>query len=121
MTDDDLLEILTKSRENNLKRDITGVLLYSDGAFIQMLEGKANDINFIYDKILQDTRHKNIIKLVHGTAMARSFPNWSMGFRSINSEELKTLRGYFDLKDGTFTGTHPGLSMIRTFTEINRG
>jgi len=121
ITEADLLDILTTSREKNLKYNVTGVLLYNEGAFIQMLEGAYEHIHLIYNRLLQDPRHKNIIKLVEGNSMARSFPNWSMGFQTINSELFKKiLAGYFDLSERKFEGPHPGLLMIRTFNQNNR-
>jgi len=35
----DLEQMLTESRLRNVKRGITGVLVFSDGVFLQVLEG----------------------------------------------------------------------------------
>ena len=35
----DLLELLTRSRENNTAKGITGLLLFKEGKFLQVLEG----------------------------------------------------------------------------------
>ena len=43
MHDDELLLLLEKARENNSRLGITGMLLYKEGNFMQMLEGGKED------------------------------------------------------------------------------
>lgn len=121
LTDPELVQILTASRRNNEKNNITGVLLYSEGTFIQLLEGPIEALNNIYEAIVHDTRHKNVIKLVEEDIEKRSFNDWTMGFRSINAYQLETLSSYFDptKKEFDSDGHHPGLSILKTFAEQN--
>ena len=51
MTDAELISILADSRDNNKLKNITGMLLYGDGTFIQVLEGGKKDITDTYHKI----------------------------------------------------------------------
>jgi len=39
MAHDELIQLLQEARENNRKRGITGMLLYMEGCFFQVLEG----------------------------------------------------------------------------------
>jgi len=119
LTDPELLEIINVSRNNNGKKDITGILLYSEGMFIQFLEGPAYELNEVYNAIVNDTRHKNIIKLVEEDIIYRSFPNRAMDFRSINTHELETLASYFDPNKKVFENDdqYPGLAILKTFAE----
>lgn len=121
LTDPELLEILEVSRDRNKKNGITGVLLYSEGTFIQFLEGPQKELKEIYSAIVNDMRHKNIIKLVEEPIEQRSFPDWTMGFRSINAYELETLASYFDPNKKVFENDshHPGLAILKTFAEQN--
>jgi hypothetical protein len=66
LDDDQLIDILNSARKNNLKHNVTGVLLYSEGVFIQVLEGNEADVDVIFSKIQADARHKNIITLLTG-------------------------------------------------------
>lgn len=80
---DDLKNILTTARENNASLNITGMLLYHDGNFIQVLEGEQETVNTIFEKISRDPRHTNIIRVVQEPIRERLFTGWSMGFRDV--------------------------------------
>ena len=61
MDDDDLLDILKTSRENNKKNDISGMLLYDNGSFIQVLEGEDSLVDNTFISIQNDERHNNVL------------------------------------------------------------
>ena len=84
-SEDDLTDILRASRRNNQRRGVTGMLLYSDGGFIQALEGPKNEVLDLYEKIEQDPRHSNAIKLLDGPIEARDFSEWEMGFEKVDA------------------------------------
>ena len=79
LSQDDLNELLAQCRKNNAKRGITGMLLYKDGNFMQVLEGEETAVRSIYAKISGDPRHKGEILLQQGTEEERQFLGWSMG------------------------------------------
>jgi len=67
------------STQNNQRDDITGVLIYLNGFFFQIIEGKEQILDKLYAKILVDNRHTDILCLkteYHITQ--RQFPNWGM-------------------------------------------
>jgi hypothetical protein len=47
----DLSEPTVKSHENNGKLDLTVMLLYQEGNFMQVLEGEDKDVRALYEKI----------------------------------------------------------------------
>ena len=51
LTPEDLIELLRESRENNKAHHITGMLLYLNGKFIQILEGMKGDVIKVYANI----------------------------------------------------------------------
>ncbi|MGB0524938.1 MAG: BLUF domain-containing protein, partial [Flammeovirgaceae bacterium] len=55
-----IAKILEASRPYNEKHQITGILLYSESSFLQVLEGDRLDILLLYDKIKKDSRHQKI-------------------------------------------------------------
>jgi hypothetical protein len=63
-TDAELKELLINCRDNNKRNSITGVLLYSKGTFVQVLEGEEEIVGSTFRKIEGDPRHTGIIKLV---------------------------------------------------------
>ena len=122
MNEAELLEILAISRKNNQAKNITGMLIYGEGTFIQVIEGNDGDLENLYKKIELDPRHKNLIKLTEGTLKKRNFSDWSMGFKSVNAEELKMLEGYVDPKNKKFLGEnneHTAISVLKTFAQNN--
>lgn len=89
LDDATLQEILKKSRVNNQRAGITGLLLYCDGSIIQLLEGEKAAVEALYQKILHDPRHHHAIRLLAEKTTARDFPEWSMGFNRVNKELLR--------------------------------
>ena len=79
VTQDELLSILKKSRTNNLAAGVTGVLCYSGGVFLQVLEGGRASVSALYNRIAGDTRHKQVVLLAYEEIGERSFVGWSMG------------------------------------------
>lgn len=75
-----LTDILEVSMRNNARDGITGVLMYHDRIFFQILEGEAGAVRKCYDRVAQDDRH-GIISLISDTsAVKRSFSSWLMGY-----------------------------------------
>ena len=98
-TDHQLQELLEKSRRNNLAADITGMLLYRDGKFMQTLEGPELAVQTVREKIRNDPRHVKFTILMEGPILERSFGGWFMGFKKITRETLIDVPGYIDSDD----------------------
>ncbi|SEK46930.1 Sensors of blue-light using FAD [Sphingomonas palmae] len=82
----DLPSILAKSRINNRRDNITG-LLYSDGVrFLQALEGPALAVETAYERIRQDPRHNALVILSRREVEAREFGDWAMAERRVGEE-----------------------------------
>lgn len=84
-TDQELAELLRVSRSNNERGGITGMLLYAGGNFIQAIEGPPDTVAALETRIGLDDRHRGIITLIDGPVEERSFPEWSMGFRRMET------------------------------------
>ncbi len=83
---DDLVRLLEKSRENNARLHVTGMLLYQDGLFMQALEGDEETVRALADRIAADPRHAGVMILHAAESAKRDFPDWSMGFRDSSSQ-----------------------------------
>lgn len=94
MSQQELVELLSQSREKNQLLNITGMLLYSGGNFFQILEGEKNSVEELYAKITKDERHTDCIMIDESEIKDRTFPNWSMGFKNLNLESKESLAGY---------------------------
>ncbi|HWD27166.1 MAG TPA: BLUF domain-containing protein [Rhizomicrobium sp.] len=76
-------DILAASRRRNAACGITGLLLYMDGAFLQVLEGDAEAVEETYARICADRRHWETRVLLEQQTAARAFGQWSMGFQRL--------------------------------------
>ena len=94
MHENQLMDILHNSRLHNAALNISGVLLYSEGTFIQVLEGKDGVIDALYSRIEGDRRHTNVIKLIDEPITEKSFAQWLMGFAVTDVEKTNKLVGY---------------------------
>lgn len=101
---DDLSTLLAVSRKNNAELGITGMLLYKDGNFMQVLEGDERTVRALYEKIGVDPRHSGEITLLQGFVDERQFPDWSMGFRDLNSPEIRATQRYSEFLNTPLTG-----------------
>lgn len=81
----DLHDILNKAHQVNANLGITGLLLYKNKRFMQLIEGQEDTVRGLYQKILQDPRHRDLIVLQEDTEPERQFPEWSMAFRNLNT------------------------------------
>lgn len=94
MGDRDLLELLRRASENNKRYQLTGLLLYMGGNFIQLLEGAPDPVGSLFAKIEKDPRHHSCITMLDCDAAQRLFPDWSMAFRpsaDLSVEERKEI------------------------------
>jgi Sensors of blue-light using FAD len=76
---EELVAILKKSKGNNPSQGITGVLCFSEGIFLQALEGGRSAVNQLYGRIVTDARHTNVELLCYDEIGERRFAGWSMG------------------------------------------
>ena len=87
-------KILTVSRKNNTKSNISGILLCHDGSILQVLGGEKQTVTDLHHKIKKDERHRDIIWLVQGTSEDRNFGEWSMGFKAVSHNDWNKYEGY---------------------------
>lgn len=92
----DIPALLTRARSANAEREITGMLLYIDGGFFQVLEGEAAAVDQVYGRILLDPRHSRITQIIREPIAARDFREWTMGFCAVDSHEAGQLIGEND-------------------------
>ncbi len=82
---DEFLELVALSKSRNEALDITGVLMFKDGNFMQVLEGEQEIISRLYSTIRVDSRHTLVSIIQEGPIDLREYPDWSSTY--FNSEE----------------------------------
>ncbi len=106
----ELAEMLRRARENNDRLCLTGMLLYTQGSFFQVLEGSPEVVEAMFSRIAHDERHQQVTKIISEPIPRRSFTDWTMGFQDISREELADIP---DMND--FFGAS------RCFTDLDAG
>ena len=84
----ELEEMLVESRIRNRAHGITGVLLFVEGAFLQILEGEKDDVDSLMERIQRDPRHHGIKVFYEEDVDERAFESWSMAYLTPSAEEL---------------------------------
>ena len=102
MSTKELLRLLQQCRENNAGRGVTGMLLYANGTFLQVLEGAEEVVDELVAIIKKDPRHKNIQMLYRKQIERREYSDWSMGFRRLSDKDLKEVDGLRDFGEKDF-------------------
>lgn len=98
-TASELKDLLKESRDNNTRVGITGLLLYSEGMFMQLLEGYEDPVKQIFQKIEVAKRHTCVLKTAEGTTRKRIFAEWAMAFEAVSTKELVKLRAFINPAD----------------------
>jgi hypothetical protein len=101
----ELVHLLDTARRNNAALGVTGMLLYKDGNFMQVLEGDEATVRNVYAKIERDPRHRGLLTLLQGTTEERQFADWSMAFRDLDAPEAGAIPGYSEFLNTPLTGS----------------
>jgi Sensors of blue-light using FAD len=101
-TKPELVELLAKAREKNTRLGLTGMLLYKDGDFLQVLEGEEAAVRALFGTIGQDPRHGRVMTLIDAPIAERQFRDWSMGFRNLADDDLRGMPGYSEFMNRSF-------------------
>jgi hypothetical protein len=83
------LDLVEQCQANNTRLGITGVLVYSDGNFMQVIEGPDLVTHALYDRIKLDDRHRDVTSVNIQALEAREFQGWSMAYNIIAPRALR--------------------------------
>jgi len=87
-SDQDIEKILQTARAHNASNNITGLMLYTDTKFVQLIEGEKEVIEKLYSKINVDKRHTTPYVISTDLIRERAFPSWQMASKRIGSSEV---------------------------------
>jgi hypothetical protein len=97
ITQEELTNLFGITEENNSAHNITGILLYESGKFLQVLEGNEVVLKNLFEKIEADSRHNNIFVILNQKCKRKIFENYASRFSIVKSkEELQTIETYLD-------------------------
>ncbi|MEZ5938881.1 MAG: BLUF domain-containing protein [Hyphomonadaceae bacterium] len=118
----DLQTLLFRTRTRNAAKGVTGLLVYHDGCFIQVLEGPRDVVEDTLATIRTDPRHIGVIVLEQVAIAERSFPHFSMSYVPSGQMTAEQCDGFVSLvrlaqgRDASpLTRTPPVTGYIRSF------
>jgi hypothetical protein len=119
MTQESLLSLLQQCLANNEASGVTGMLLYGNDTFLQVLEGEEAVVDAVIDKIRKDPRHSKIHFLYRKPLQHRQYADWSMGFKRVSAQGLTAGGGLseFGAKDFNFDYLIEHEAVVETLME----
>ena len=119
LSSNDLEHLFSVNKRNNTDLNVSGILIYSDGNFLQILEGEEQKIQNLFHKISQDARHNNIIKLIDTSIESRVFDDYEHGFIVItNSKKRMQLESYLHwLKEAELGNVDKVIRIVENFID----
>lgn len=107
---DRLADLLRVARQKNAAAGVTGMLLYLNGSFFQVIEGPAPVVDALVGRISADPRHTKVRVLLQEPVAERTFGAWSMGLGRLDAEQLAGEDGLNDFfaNGNSFFDLEPG-------------
>ncbi len=116
-----LMELLSQCHRKNGQLKLTGLLLYSAGHFIQLLEGDPAAVSQVYECIRHDPRHTNLRVLLQEPARQRIFDRWRMGLLNMDDgsalDRDRLMSVCQQLREGNADARTTALSLLREFRD----
>lgn len=117
-----LVSLLYTARDRNAALGITGVLLYSNGLFVQCLEGPPENVDAIYARICLDRRHQELVVLQSIDTDERHFQTWMMGCAKVSEyQALELMRSEWQSASDAMDRPgwlSPGFVLMKTMWDI---
>lgn len=96
ISEDDFNSIIRTLLKIIPSRGITGMILYSEGSFLQLIEGKRHEVDMVYERIREDYRHTNILKIYEESVDRRYFKEWCVAVANLPACKLEGIHGCSD-------------------------
>jgi hypothetical protein len=122
MEAEQLLALLQQCLKNNASEGVTGMLLYGNETFLQVLEGEDEAVDGLVEKIKNDPRHSNVQFLHRRPIERRQYADWSMGFKRVSDSEIQHIEGLrnFGERDFNFEYLLQHEDVVEVLTEHYR-
>ncbi len=109
---EELDRIYLRAQAANAGAGITGLMLFYEGVFLQVLEGPAAGVTSLLERIRRDRRHAGLIVLESGPADERGFGGSAMNFVSARKLSSGEKQAFSELRQAvTARGASPGIDL----------
>lgn len=92
-------QILEKSLGWNLSVGISGILVLTNGYFIQSLEGSEAEVRALFTRIESDRRHYDLRVLSDGFVDGRLFAEWAMCAATLSASDSVVVNHWWHRAD----------------------
>ena len=89
-------DLLQQARIANAKQEITSMLLYISGSFLQVLEGHPEIVDAVFSSISGDKKHTQVTLIARESIPERAFEGWTMMHKTLDPVEAGELIGEMD-------------------------
>lgn len=117
-----LAEILQTSQRNNQRSGISGLLIYEDYHFMQVLEGTKQAVEEIFAKICVDERHTDVFTIYSADVEKRQFGGWAMAHYQFQPDDEELRNSFVEIEKGSREGvsliTGKARKFITTFETL---
>lgn len=93
INDHEILRLLRQARIANRKQNVSGMLLYIGGSFLQTLEGEPAMVDAVSGTIFRDKPRMRLTQIAREPIAEREFSEWTMGFATVDPLEAGRLLG----------------------------
>jgi len=121
LSKDDLQHILDVSRRHNALARVSGMLLFGNGRFLQLLEGPAPAVERTYQRVLSDQRHRDPVLVYAGKGEPLRFTQWAMGLlRTEDVGHLPAVARLFNLAPDEDAHPLRAEAALKMFLDLRR-
>lgn len=99
MRETELHKLRDEALSNNTRHGVTGLLLYVNKVFMQIIEGPHAEIGQLFDNIRCDQRNQSIVEMFDRSVDKRAFSRWAMGFHSPSAVNENVENGFHNLRN----------------------
>ena len=99
-----VLPIVEAAQARNSADGLTGALVFTEGTFVQVLEGSLDVLEATFERICRDLRHRRLQLLEFAVSDQRRFGDWSMA-NVTPTGDLRRLCSDLRAVSGTKLGT----------------
>lgn len=78
MSHREIATLVARAQKKNQQAGLTGLLIYMQGRFFQVLEGPETAVDQCFARIQQDPRHGAMKLIASYEVKTRAFPDWKM-------------------------------------------
>lgn len=108
--DQQLQHSLRQATARNTALGVTGILLYGQEQFLQVLEGEPERVQTLYAHIRQDPRHREVTTYADKTIAQRAFAGWAMAYHPQDPQQLQQFAGL--ISPAELLLDKPGLTQV---------